>query len=163
MFVSLLARKRHILFACCTLIGVYLLSFRAKFILTCVLLLVALFCVVLSAKSTMQTVQKFRQENAMARSGDVRTVDQWMTIPFIAHTYHVPESYLYAQLHLSNSRTLQRMTLQVLAMGDNRPVSHLISEVQRAILMYRQLHPATFVPASILILYMNGQLGRNAQ
>ena len=99
----------------------------------------------------------------MARSGDVRTVDQWMTIPFIAHTYHVPESYLYAQLHLSNSRTLQRMTLQVLAMGDNRPVSHLISEVQRAILMYRQLHPATFVPASILILYMNGQLGRNAQ
>jgi hypothetical protein len=140
------------------------LSFRAKFILTCVLLLLALFCVVLSAKSTMQTVQNFRQQNAMARSGDVRTVDQWMTIPFIAHTYHVPESYLYSQLHLSNSRTVQRMTLQVLATGDNQPVSHLISEVQQTILMYRKLHPITVVPAaSILIPNIAGQLGRNVQ
>jgi hypothetical protein len=110
----------------------------------------------------MQTVQNFRQQNAMARSGDVRTVDQWMTIPFIAHTYHVPESYLYNQLHLSNSRMVRRMTLQVLATGDNQPVSHLISEVQQTILMYRKFHSVTIVPASILILSINGQLGRNA-
>lgn len=135
------------------------MSLRTKFVLTFVLLLLALFCVAFFAKSTIQTVQNLRRQNAMARSGDVRTVDQWMTVPYIAHTYHVPETYLYGQLHLSSAGMLHHMTLQVLATRNNQPVSHLISEVQQGILAYRKLHPASTVMASALMFNKNGQWG----
>jgi hypothetical protein len=121
--------------------GVYLLSLRTRFILTCVLLLLALFCVAFSAKSTMQTLQNFRQQNALTRSGDVSTVSQWMTIPYIAHTYHVSEPYLYSRLHLSNPYTLHYVTLQMLATRDHLSTDNLIREIQQAILAYRQQHP----------------------
>ncbi len=139
------------------------MSLRTKFILTFILLLLALFCVAFSAKSTMQTVQKFRQQNAMANSGDVRTVDQWMTIPYIAHTYRVPETYLYSQLHLSNSRTLRHTTLEVLATRYKQPTSHLISEVQQAILAYRKLHSLTAMPAFALMMNKKDQVRGNKQ
>ena len=86
----------------------------------------------------MQTVQDFRRQNALARSGDVSTVSQWMTIPYIAHTYHVPEGYLYSQLHLSNPHTLHYVTLQMLATQDHQSADNVIREVQQAILTYRQ-------------------------
>lgn len=116
------------------------MSLRTKFVLTCILLLLALFCVAFSARSTMQTLQDFRRQNALARSGDVSTVSQWMTIPYIAHTYHVPETYLYSQLHLSNPYTLHYVTLQMLATQEHLSANHLIQEIQQIILTYRQQH-----------------------
>lgn len=136
---------------------------RATFVLTFVLFLLALFCVAFSVKATMQTVQNLRRQNAMARSGDVCTVDQWMTIPYIAHTYHVPEAYLYSQLHLSSAGGLHHMKLQVLATRNNQPVSYLISEAQQGILAYRTLHPASTITASTLTFTKNGQWGRHKQ
>jgi len=88
----------------------------------------------------MQTLQDFRRQNALARSGDVSTVSQWMTIPYIAHTYHVPETYLYSQLHLSNPYTLHYVTLQMLATQEHLSANHLIQEIQQIILTYRQQH-----------------------
>ena len=89
----------------------------------------------------MQTVQNFRQQNALARSGDVSTVSQWMTIPYIAHTYHIPETYLYTRLHLSNLYTFHYVTLQMLAIQDHQSVDLLIREIQQAILAYRRQPP----------------------
>ncbi|MBA2394944.1 MAG: hypothetical protein H0V70_19630 [Ktedonobacteraceae bacterium] len=128
------------------------MSLRTKFILTFILLLLALFCVAFSARSTMQTVQDFRRQNALTRSGSVSTVSQWMTIPYIAHTYHVPEAYLYSTLHLSNPHTLHYVTLQMLAIQDHQSVDSVIREVQQAILIYRQQHSL-----------LSGQIERNRQ
>ncbi len=100
----------------------------------------------------MQTVQDFRQQNALTRSGNVSTVSQWMTIPYIAHTYRVPETYLDSKLHLSNPHTLHYVTLQMLATQDHRSVDSVIRAVQQAILMYRQQHSL-----------LSGQIERNRQ
>lgn len=88
----------------------------------------------------------------MVHAGDVHTIDQWMTLPYIAHTYHVPESYLYNQLRLSSSHRLPHTTLQVLAISDHQPVSHFINQVQQAILAYRNAHPTTATHIPMLLL-----------
>ena len=135
------------------------MSLRTKFILTFILLLLALFCVAFSAKSTMQTLQDFRRQNALARSGDVSTVSQWMTIPYIAHTYHVPETYLYSQLHLSNPRIVHYVTLQMLATQNHQSADNLIREIQQIILTYRQQYALKVISA----LNRNEQTERNKQ
>ena len=116
------------------------MSLRIRLALTLTLLLLALFCTVFAARSTVETWQNFRQQNALMKAGDVRTVRPWMTIPYIAHTYQVPEHYLYGQLKLPDSPSLHRTPLHSLATRYNRPVDHLVNEVQGAITSYRKHH-----------------------
>jgi hypothetical protein len=117
------------------------LSLRVRFAFTLILLLLALFCAVFAARATVETWQQFRQQNALTKSGDVRTIDSWMTIPYIAHTYHVPEHYLYSQLQIPESLALHHTTLHSLATRYHRPIDHLVTEVQGAIINYREQHP----------------------
>jgi hypothetical protein len=128
--------------------GVCPLSLRVRFAITLILLLLTLFCVAFAARSTVVTWQQFRQQNAMARSGDVRTIGPWMTIPYIAHTYHIPETYLYSQLQLPDSLALHHTTLHLLAMRYHRPIDHLVSQLQGAITNYRKKHPLRPPPPS---------------
>jgi hypothetical protein len=81
------------------------------------------------------------QQNELARAGDVRTIGPWMTMPYIAHVYHVPESYLYQSLHLPDRRPPGHRTLQTLAVSNHRSVDDLIRTIQLAILSYRKQHP----------------------
>src|SRR5579863_5003557 len=79
-----------------------LLSVRVKFILVGVLLMLALAATVFAAIATVQAIQGFQQQNSLVRADDVRSVSDWMTIPYIARTYHVPEDYLYQWLHITS-------------------------------------------------------------
>lgn len=108
-----------------------------------VLLVIALATTVLAAVSTIQAFQDFQQQHALVKAGDVRSIRSWMTIPYVAHLCHVPESYLYDTLHLTASTPLSNhLTLHMLAFRSQRPVDFVVSEVQRAIIAYRKKHPA---------------------
>ncbi len=123
------------------------MSLRIRFVITFTLLLLTLYCVAFAAKSTVETWQQFRQQNAWARSGDVRAIGPWMTIPYIAHTCHVPETYLYSQLQLPDAPALHHTTLHLLAMRYHRPLGHFVSQVQSIVNKYRKQHPLSPPPA----------------
>ncbi len=117
------------------------MSVRVKFVIVGVLLLLALSITIIAALATIQAFQGLQQQNALVNSGDVRTVSDWMTIPYIAHTYHVPEDYLYQWLHITGTQ-FSHVTLRLLAARYHRPISDLVHSVQAAIRAYRTHHPA---------------------
>src|SRR6266446_9976655 len=67
------------------------LNVRVKSVILGVLLCLALGATIVAAVTTFKAIQQFRQERALTASGDVSTIRPWMTVPFIAHVYHVPE------------------------------------------------------------------------
>jgi hypothetical protein len=119
------------------------LGLRIKLIIICSLLFLAIGSTVFAAETTVQAYRSFVQQHELARAGDVRTIRSWMTIPYIAHAYHVPESYLYRTLHIVDPRPPRHTTLPTLASRYQRSVNDLIRTIQLAILAYRkqQLHP----------------------
>lgn len=116
------------------------LSVRVKSIIVGVLLLLALGLTVYCAVTTVQGFESFQQQKALVAAGDVRSIGPWMTIPYISHTYHVPESYLYQTLNINDAKPLHHATLRVLAAGYHLPINDLIHRVQAAIQTYRQQH-----------------------
>jgi hypothetical protein len=117
------------------------LSLRVKVILIGVLLLLALATTAIAANATFQAVQRFQQQKTLAAAGDVRTIRPWMTIPYIARFYHVPEAYLYRSLHIYDTRPPRHATVRALAIRFNRPVDEMIHQIQTVILNYRKQHP----------------------
>ena len=113
---------------------------RLKLIGTGILLCLALGLTVFCAAQTVQAIKRFEQEHNLAMSGDVSTIRSWMTVPFIAHFYHVPESYLDASLHITNGESVRRFSLQTLASRLKRPLNSVIHDIQNAILSYRKRH-----------------------
>lgn len=116
------------------------MNLRTKLILNITLLALALSCTILAANAEMSAFQGFRRQDALARAGDVRTIRSWMTIPYIAHAYHVPTTYLYQTLHITDKYP-SHSTLQALAIRYHRPTNALIHDVQVAITVYRRDHP----------------------
>ncbi|GAC1568102.1 MAG: hypothetical protein NVS3B14_16210 [Ktedonobacteraceae bacterium] len=111
---------------------------RQKLIGTSILLCLALGLTVFCAVQTVQAIQRFEQDRKLAMSGDVSTIRSWMTIPYIARFYHVPESYLDEWLHITDARSIQHVPLLALANRSKRPVNNLIHDIQNAILNYRK-------------------------
>lgn len=91
---------------------------------------------VFAARSTVAAYQSFHQQRVQYEQGNVATLRAWMTLPYIAYTYHVPASYLYRSLNMKETRD----TLQTIANRRKRPVKDIIASVQKAILQYRQDH-----------------------
>ncbi len=117
------------------------MSVRVKFVIVGVLLLLALGIAIFAAVATIQAFQGLQQQSALVNSGDVRTVSDWMTIPYIARTYHIPEDYLYQWLHITGVQKLQHDTLRLLAARYHWSVSDLVHSVQAAIRAYRAHSP----------------------
>ena len=64
----------------------------------------------------------------------------WMTLPYIAHSYRVPPSTLYAALGLPE-RPRDRRPLTVIAREQQRPLTAVIADLQRAIAQARSSSP----------------------
>lgn len=127
------------------------MSVRVKFVIVSVLLLLALAVTVFAAIATVQAIQGFQQQNSLVKADDVRTVSDWMTIPYIARTYHVPEDYLYQWLHITSVQKPRHATLRLLAVQYHQTVTSMIQSVQAAIRAYRTQHPpATFALGSVM-------------
>ena len=116
-------------------------SRRVTIIIISVLLGAAIIAVIFTAIGTVRAVQSLQHQHTLAKAGDVSTIRPWMTIPYVAHNYHVPEGYLYDSLHISDTHTLHHMPLQALASHYNRPVNSVVHDVQNAVTLYRKQHP----------------------
>lgn len=117
------------------------MSASTRIIVIVLLLVLAIGGTVFAAASTVQAFYMFQQERAMTRAGDVQTIRSWMTVPYIAHVYHMPENDLYHALSGAGLKAQSRTTLHALALRTHRPVNQIIHEVQQVILTYRQEHP----------------------
>ncbi len=111
---------------------------RLKLVVTGILLCIALGLTAFCAVQTVQAFQRFQQVHKLAVTGDVSTIRPWMTIPFIAHFYKVPENYLDQSLHITNGKAIHHLTLRQLTVRVKRPLGGLIHDIQHAILIYRQ-------------------------
>ena len=116
------------------------MSARIKLIGTGILLCLALGATIFCALQTVQAIQRFEESRNLATSGDVSTIGDWMTLPYIARVYHVPENYLDQWLHIRDRQSTRHTTLHALADRYNRPVDSLIHDIQRAIVTYRKQH-----------------------
>lgn len=123
---------------------------RTKFVCLCLLLGVALVCLFFTAANTIQAYQQFQQDHQHLVAGDVSTVRFWMTIPYIARVYHVPELCLDQSLHISpsNSQLTKHATLRDIASRSKQPINTIIRDVQRTILNYRQKHMSCGSPST---------------
>lgn len=119
-----------------------------KFLCVSLLLCLALVCMLFSAVGTLRAYQQLQQKHQRVLVGDVTTIDSWMTLPYIARVYHVPEACLYPSLHLPSSWLVRHSTLRTIADHYKRPVTRVIHDVQQAILNYRQHRNACEAPAS---------------
>lgn len=120
-----------------------MLSERVKQIGIGVVACLALAMTILFAAQAVRAVQHFQHSRQFALSGDVRGIRSWMTIPYIARVYRVPESYLLQSLHIADPNSVRRVTLQTLAGRLHTTPDTLIHDIQIAILTYRKSHPTS--------------------
>jgi hypothetical protein len=114
---------------------------RAKLVGLGLLLCLALGLTIFCGVRIVQGVQGFQQTRQQANSGDVRTIRPWMTLRYVSHVYHTPESYLLQSLHISDATSARHVTLAALATRLHMPESALIQQTRQAILTYRTQHP----------------------
>ena len=69
---------------------------------------------------------------------DVTTVQDWMTIHYIARTYAVPETLLIDTLHISVQQA-SHQNLVAIAHAQNKTPQQIETSIQAAIIQYRSL------------------------
>jgi len=121
------------------------LNARVKLVVTALLLCLALALTIFCAVQTVQAFQRFQQQRQLVMTRDVRAIRPWMTVPYIAYFYHVPESYLDQSLHITSDSTEHLLPLRDLAPRIKRPLAALIHDIQQAILNYRTHRSGTGV------------------
>ncbi len=57
----------------------------------------------------------------------------WMSVPFIAHTHHVPVETLFDAIHVVPHQPHDRRALRRIAREEKRPVDDLIRDINEAI------------------------------
>ncbi|HET8909917.1 MAG TPA: hypothetical protein VFN23_00535 [Ktedonobacteraceae bacterium] len=119
-------------------------SERQKLTILGFLLLLMLAFLAFTSSQTLQAVGSFQQRSRAVKAGDVSTVRPWMTVHAISHIYHVPEDFLYHELHISNPIVMRHVTLNGIAMERKQPLTQVIHTVQSAIMVYRKTHPRPF-------------------
>lgn len=122
------------------------MSERVKLYVLCVLLLLALVFTAFTATNTFRAVRNLQLRNSSVRSGDVHTIQAWMTIHAISHIYHVPEDYMYLSLDISGNTSFHHATLYQIASRKQQLVDQVIHTLQQAILTYRREHPGISAP-----------------
>jgi len=74
---------------------------------------------------------------ASRRARQIRNANEpihgWMSIPFIAHTHHVPASVLFQAIGVRPLQPRDHRSVRHIARELNRPVPELIDQLQRAI------------------------------
>jgi len=66
-------------------------------------------------------------------------IHAWMSVPFIAHTHHVPASMLFQAIGVRPREPHDRRSVRRIAHDLDRPVPELIAQLQRAI--HAAAHP----------------------
>jgi len=69
----------------------------------------------------------------------------WMSVPFIAHTHHVPAEILFRAIGIEPQRH-DRRPLRKIAREEHRSVAELIRDLDRALAAAGHVHPAPAHP-----------------
>jgi hypothetical protein len=69
----------------------------------------------------------------------------WMSVPFIAHTHHVPAAALYHAIGLE-PEPHDRRPLKAIARQQHRPLEDLVRDLERALASAGHTHPAIEPP-----------------
>ncbi|GCE18252.1 hypothetical protein [Dictyobacter kobayashii] len=117
------------------------LTIQQRFLIISFFLILSLGATIIATNATINAVQNVHQHQVMAHKGDVHLIRQWMTIPYVAHVYQVPDTILYSSLKLKNDAITRHSTLQTIALQRKQPPETVISKLQTTILEYRKLHP----------------------
>ena len=78
----------------------------------------------------------------MPKETDIHHIEGWMTIPFVARLYHVPEQELFDALHILPIE--KKTNITSLAKKGNKNVDIFLSEVQSSVATiqeYQKTHP----------------------
>jgi hypothetical protein len=71
------------------------------------------------------------------RARQFRTANEpiraWMSVPFIAHTHHIPAPVLFQAIGVHPREPRDRRSIRRIAHDLNRPVPDLMAQLQRAI------------------------------
>lgn len=109
------------------------------------LLLVAslVVCLILLFIVTRQLVRNYLsvQNARRVQAGEPLGVRPWMTVPYIARTYGVPEEVLFAALGLPKSPRNEHAPLQLLAARERRDRDEYVRRLNVAINDWRSAHP----------------------
>lgn len=124
---------------------------QQRFLLVAFFLVIALGATIAATNSTINAIQTVHQQQLLADRGDVRLIHQWMTIPYVAHVYRIPEKILYTALKLDNSPVNRHSTLQMIALQKKMSTETVIHKIQATILIYRQSHPFKPYPTPALM------------
>ncbi len=97
-----------------------------------ILLLISLFLlVVVTGRATRAALEARNSQRVQA--GEAVGVRPWMTIPYIASTYGVPEDALFAALNLTATAEHRRTPLRAIARREGRDLDADIAALNAAI------------------------------
>ncbi len=69
----------------------------------------------------------------------------WMSVPFIAHTHHVPSAALFRAIGIE-PQPHDRRPLRTIAREQHRPVEDLMRDLERALAVAGHTHPSLAPP-----------------
>jgi len=69
----------------------------------------------------------------------------WMSVPFVAHTHHVPAAVLFHAIGLE-PQPQDRRPLRTIAREQHRPVEDVVRDLERALAAAGHTHPALETP-----------------
>ena len=108
-------------------------SRRARRVIPIAILLILAACLLSIVGGRMvRAYQEVRNEQRV-RQGEAIGVLPWMTIPYIARTYGVPEHDLYDALGLTPSRRNQKSPLKYISIREGRDLEADIATLNRLI------------------------------
>lgn len=114
---------------------------QLRIIIIAICLLIVFIALTLTMHQTYGTIQTVQRSQQLMNKGDVHIIQSWMTIPYIAHQQHVPDTLLYNALHAKSTLVNRHLTLEEIAEQRKEPANGLIRQCQVVILNYRKAHP----------------------
>lgn len=70
------------------------------------------------------------------RQTDISMIKGWMTLPLLAHTYHIPEHVLYERLKIEDREQLS--SLDIIAKNHNESPSEFLERVKGTITLIQE-------------------------
>ena len=109
-----------------------------------ILILLVAFCVAIAgtfifAFRAGRYARRLRSENEPIRP--------WMSVPFIAHTHHVPSALLFHAIGVE-AEPHDRRPLRTIAREQHRPVEDVVRDLERALAHAGHTHPSLEPPGS---------------
>lgn len=104
---------------------------RRIVLLTTLLILSVVLFLIVGLRFTRSSLEMRNQRRVQA--GEMLGVRPWMTVPYIARTYHLPEEQIFQALNLSDTPRNRRTPLHVLAARNHRDLAADIATINAMI------------------------------